>query len=83
MAAPPAGLVKADLRRPSPFIVQQGEECPFRVELGGRTEPGQHLARDAVDTHAGPLRALAIARISDLPKSPIQDFLKDYRAFAT
>src|SRR5271166_6271140 len=61
------GLQK-DLRRPSPFIAQQGEEFPFRVELGGGTELGQHLARDTVDTHAGPLRALTVARVGDLPK---------------
>ena len=48
--------------------MQQGEEFPFRVELGGGAELGQHLARDAVDAHAGPLRALAVARIGDLPK---------------
>ena len=61
------GLQK-DLRRPSPLIAQQGEEFPFRVELGGGAKLGQHLARDTVDTHAGPLRALALARIGDLPK---------------
>src|ERR1700749_3596850 len=47
-----------DFRRPSPLIAQQAEELPFRVELGGSAELGQHLARNAVDTHAGPLRAL-------------------------
>jgi hypothetical protein len=41
---------------------------PFRVELGGSAELCQHLVRNAVDTHAGPLRALAVARIGDLPK---------------
>src|ERR1700730_9416605 len=45
--------LQKDLRGPSPLIVQQGEEFPFRVELGGRAELGQHLARDAVDAHAG------------------------------
>ena len=34
----------------------------------GRAELGQHLARDAVDAHAGPLGALAVARIGGLPK---------------
>ena len=60
--------LQKDLRGPSPLIVQQGEEFPFRVELGGSAELGQHLARDAVDAHAGPLRALAVAWIGDLPK---------------
>src|SRR5271166_275688 len=60
--------LQKDLRGPSPLIVQQGKEFPFRVELGGGAELGQHLARDAVDAHAGPLRALAVARIGDLPK---------------
>jgi hypothetical protein len=61
------GLQK-DLRRPSPFIVQKREEFPFRVELGGGAELRHHLARDAVDAHTGPLRALAITRIGDLPE---------------
>ena len=61
------GLQK-DLGRSSPLIAQQGEEFPFRVELGGGTELGQHFARDNVDTHGGPLRALAVARIGDLSK---------------
>jgi hypothetical protein len=61
------GLQK-DLRRPSPFIVQKREEFPFRVELGGGAELRHHLARDAVDAHTGPLRALAVTRIGDLPK---------------
>ena len=60
--------LQKDLRRPSPLIAQQGEEFPFRVELGGRAELRQYLARNAVDAHAGPLRALAVARIGDLPK---------------
>jgi hypothetical protein len=38
---------------------------PFRVGLGGSAELCQHLVRNAVDTHAGPLRALAVARIGD------------------
>jgi hypothetical protein len=59
--------LQKDLSRPSPLIAQQGEEFPFRVELGGSAELGQYLARDAVDAHAGPLRALAVARIGDLP----------------
>ena len=63
--------LQKDLRRPSPLIAQQGEEFPFRVELGGSAKLGQHLARNAVDTHAGPLRALAVARIGDLPKQAI------------
>jgi hypothetical protein len=50
------------------LIAQQGEEFPFRVELRGSAELGQYLARNAVDAHAGPLRALAVARIGDLPK---------------
>src|ERR1700726_4107240 len=60
--------LQKDLRRPSPLIAQQGEEFPFRVELGGSAELGQYLTRNAVDAHAGPLRALAAARIGDLPK---------------
>src|SRR6478752_5032480 len=60
--------LQKDLCRPSPLIAQQGEEFPFRVELGGSAELGQYLARNAVDAHAGPLRALAVTRISDLPK---------------
>ena len=60
--------LQKDLRRPSPLIPQQGEEFPFRVELGGRAELRQYLARNAVDAHAGPLRALAVARLGDLPK---------------
>ncbi len=56
------------LRRPSPFGVQEREELPFRVELRGGAKSGQHLASDAVDAHAGPLRAFAIARIGDLPE---------------
>ena len=60
--------LQKDLRRPSPLIAQQGEEFPFRVELGGSAELGQYLARNAVDAHAGLLRALAVARIGDLPK---------------
>src|SRR5271166_5065941 len=51
-------VLQKDLRGSSPLIVQQGEELPFRVELGGSAELGQHLARDAMDAHAGPLRAL-------------------------
>src|SRR4029077_8906615 len=60
--------LQKDLCGPSPLIVQQAKEFPFRVELGGSAELGQHLARDAVDAHAGPLRSLAVAWISDLPK---------------
>ena len=44
---------------------------PFRVDLGGSAECCQHLVRNAVDTHAGPLRALAVARIGDLPSKAI------------
>ena len=36
--------LQKDLRGPSPLIVQQGEEFPFRVELGGSAKLGQHLA---------------------------------------
>jgi hypothetical protein len=61
-------LLQKDLRGPSPLIVQQRKEFPFRVELGGSAELGQHLARDAVDAHAGPLCALAVAWHFDLPK---------------
>ena len=50
--------LQEDLRRPSPLIVQQSEELPFRIELRGGAKLGQHLASDAVDAHAGPLRAL-------------------------
>lgn len=60
--------IQKGLRRPSPLIVQQREEFPFRVELGGGAELGKHVAGDAVDAHARPLRALAVARIGDLPK---------------
>ena len=50
--------LQKDLRGSSPLIVQQRKEFPFRVELGRGAELGQQLARDAVDAHAGPLRAL-------------------------
>ena len=53
---------------PSPLIVQESEELPFSIELRGGAKFGQHLARDAVDAHTGPLRALAITRIGDLPQ---------------
>src|SRR6201982_1025811 len=56
------------LRRPSSLIVQESEELPFSIELRGCAKFGQHLASDAVDAHACPLRAFAIARIGDLPK---------------
>ena len=39
--------LQKDLSGPSPLIVQQGEEFPFRVELGGSAELRYHLARDA------------------------------------
>jgi hypothetical protein len=69
-AAPEIDCVRFQkgLRGPSPLIVQQGEEFPFCVELGGSAELGHHLARDPVDSHAGPLRTLAVARIRDFPK---------------
>jgi hypothetical protein len=60
--------LQENLRRPSSLIVQEREEFPFRIELGGGTELGQHLASDAMDAHARPLRAFAIARIGDLPE---------------
>src|SRR5664279_5255530 len=60
--------LKKGLRGPSPFSVQEREELPFRIELRGGAELGQHLASDAVDTHARPLRAFAIAWIGDLPE---------------
>src|SRR5664279_3831427 len=63
--------LKKRLRRPSPLRVQEREELPFRIELGGGAKLGQHLASDAVDTHAGPLRAFAVAWIGDLPHSAI------------
>ena len=72
-AAPEVGCVvlQKDLRGSSPLIVQQGKEFPFRVELGGGAELGQHLARDAMDAHARPLCAFAVAWIGDLPQQAI------------
>jgi len=69
-AAPEIGCVRFQkgLRGPSPLIVQQGEEFPFSIELGGSAELGHHLARDPVDSHAGPLGTFAVARIRDFPK---------------
>jgi hypothetical protein len=68
--APETGCVRLQkqLRGPSPLIVQQGEEFPLRVELGRGAELREHLARDAVNPHAGPLRPLSFARIGNLPK---------------
>jgi hypothetical protein len=56
------------LRRPSTFLVQKREEFPFRIELGRGAEIRHHLAGDAVDAHAGPSGALAVAGIGDLPE---------------
>jgi hypothetical protein len=50
------------------LIVQESEELPFSIELRGGAKFGQHLASDAVDSHACPLRAFAVARIGDSPK---------------
>ena len=37
------------------FVAQQGEERPFRVELGRRAELDQHVAADHVHAHARPV----------------------------
>ena len=51
--------------RPSSYRREKNSHSALSLE---NAELGQHLARDAVDAHAGPLRALAVARIGGLPK---------------
>jgi hypothetical protein len=51
--------LQKDLRGSSPLIVQQRKEFPFRVELGGGAELGQHGNRKSSSTILFPLPGAA------------------------
>src|SRR6185312_14078008 len=67
-AAPDVGAAggKESVCGRSALVAQYAEKRPLRIELGGVTKLAESLARNAVDAHAGPQRALAIAGIGHL-----------------
>jgi len=54
------------LRRAAPLVAQHAEKVPFGDQLRGRAQFRHHLARDAMDAHFGPPRALPVAGIRGL-----------------
>src|SRR5579872_5810659 len=56
------------VRGAAAFLVQERDELPLRVELGGGAELRQHVGDDAVGAHLRPARAFAAARIGHLPQ---------------
>jgi hypothetical protein len=54
------------LGRPATLVSQHAQKIPLGVELRGVAQIGHLLARDPVDPHVGPSRALAVARFGDL-----------------
>ena len=72
--------LQKDLRRPSPLIAQQGEEFPFRVELGGSAELGQYLARRRRLFTTGRCGVgQRFSHVYSRPTQPLQDSQRDRR----